>query len=71
MAARYVVDEEGRRVGVLLDVEEYERMVEELEDMEDVRAYDEAMKDLARGKDVLIPWEQAKREIEEERPAEA
>ena len=49
MAARYVVDEEGRRVGMLLDVEEYERMVEELEDLEDIRLYDEAMKDLADG----------------------
>jgi prevent-host-death family protein len=29
---RYVVDENGKRVGVLLDIEEYERMVEELEE---------------------------------------
>ena len=67
MAARYVVDEEGRRVGVLLDVEEYERMLEELEDADDIRAYDEAMEDLARGKDELIPWKQAMKEIDEGR----
>ena len=65
MPARYVVDEEGRRVGVLLDVEEYERMVEELEDMEDVRAYDEAMKDLADGEKPR-PLEEVVADIERE-----
>ena len=67
MPARYVVDEDGRRVGVLLDVEEYERMVEELEDLEDIRLYDEAMEELAQGKDELIPWKQAVKEIDEGR----
>ncbi len=67
MPARYVVDEDGRRVGVLLDVEEYERMVEELEDLEDIRLYDEAMEELAQGKDELILWKQAVKEIDEGR----
>ncbi|MBA3425339.1 MAG: hypothetical protein ACR2HO_00890 [Rubrobacteraceae bacterium] len=36
MGIRYVVDEEGERVAVLLDIEEYERMVgEQPEDGED------------------------------------
>jgi len=67
---RYVVDENGKRVAVLLDIEEYERMIEELEEFEDIlarRAYNEAKAELERGEDELIPWEQAKREIEEER----
>ena len=67
---RYVVDENGKRVAVLLDIEEYARMIEELEEFEDIlarRAYDEAKAELERGEDELIPWEQAKREIEEER----
>ena len=67
MAALYVVDEEGRRVGVLLDVEEYERMVEELEDAEDIRATEEARREIERGEDELIPWEQAMKEIDEVR----
>ena len=70
MNGRYVVDENGKRVAVLLEIEEYERMVEELEEFEDIlarRAYDEAKAELERGEDELIPWEQAKREIEEER----
>jgi hypothetical protein len=67
---RYVVDENSKPVAVLLDIQEYERMVEELEEFEDIlarRAYDEAKAELERGEDELIPWEQAKREIEEER----
>jgi prevent-host-death family protein len=35
---RYVVDENGERVAVLLDIKEYERMVEELEEFEDILA---------------------------------
>ncbi len=67
MSVRYVVDENGKREGVLLDVEEYERMVEELEELEDIRAYDEAVGELERGEDELIPFDQAVREIEEGR----
>ncbi len=65
MSARYVVDENGKRVGVLLDVEEYERMVEELEELEDIRAAEEVRAAIARGEEELIPFEQAMREIEE------
>jgi PHD/YefM family antitoxin component YafN of YafNO toxin-antitoxin module len=67
MGAQYVVDENGKRVGVILPVEEYERLVEELEDAEDARAADEARREIESGADELIPWEQAKKEIEEER----
>ena len=67
MSVRYVVDENGMRVGVLLDIKEYERMVEELEELEDIRAYDEAKAAIESGEDEVIPWEQAKREIEKER----
>ena len=70
MNGRYVVDENGKKVAVLLNIEEYERMVQELEEFEDIlarRAYDEAKAELERGEDELIPWEQAVKEIEEER----
>jgi PHD/YefM family antitoxin component YafN of YafNO toxin-antitoxin module len=70
MGAQYVVDENGKHVSVLLPIEEYERLIEELEELEDVlatQAYDEAKAELERGEDELIPWEQAKKEIEEER----
>jgi len=65
MSARYVVDENGKRVSVILPIEEYERLIETLEDLEDIRAYDEAKATLERGEDEVIPLDQAMREIRE------
>jgi len=59
---RYLVDEEGRRVAVLIDVETYERMVEALEELADIEAYDAA---IASG-DEAIPLDEAIAEIERE-----
>ena len=67
MEARYIVDEKGKRTGVILPVEEYERLIEELEELDDIRAAEEARRELESGEDELIPWDQAKREIEEQR----
>jgi PHD/YefM family antitoxin component YafN of YafNO toxin-antitoxin module len=61
--ARYIVDENGKRVSVILPIEEYERMIEALEELEDIRAYDEAKAELEHGEDTLVPWEKVKREI--------
>lgn len=60
---RFLVDEEGHRVGVLLDIEEYQRILEELEELESIRAYDAAK---ASG-DEAIPFEQALQEIKKSR----
>ncbi len=57
---RYLVDEDGNRVAVVLDIEEYRRLIERLEELEDVRAYDEAK--ATDGE--IIPFEQAVEEIE-------
>ncbi len=57
---QYIVDAEGRRIKVLLDVEDYHRLVEALEELDDLRAYDEAR---ASGEEP-VPFEQAVREIE-------
>jgi PHD/YefM family antitoxin component YafN of YafNO toxin-antitoxin module len=46
---RYVTDENGRRIDVVLSVEEYERLIEALEDLEDIRLYDEAKAEIAAG----------------------
>ena len=70
MGTQYIADENGKRVSVILPVEEHERMVGELEDFEDilaVQAYDRAKSEIENGDDEVIPWEQAKKEIEEER----
>ncbi|MCX6375605.1 MAG: hypothetical protein NTU88_06155 [Armatimonadetes bacterium] len=57
---RYLVDENGQRVSVILDIEEYEKLLADLEELQDIRAYDEAM---ASGEEA-IPLEQAIEEIE-------
>jgi PHD/YefM family antitoxin component YafN of YafNO toxin-antitoxin module len=55
MNERYVVDENGKRVAVLLEIEEYERMIEEIEELEDILAYREAKAALENGEDEAIP----------------
>ena len=45
MEARYLTNEDGARVGVILSVDEYERLMEAVEDLEAIGAYDE---DIAR-----------------------
>ena len=67
MEARYIVDENGKRVSVILPVEEYERLIEALEDLEDARAADEVRAAVARGDDEFIPYEKAREEIAEGR----
>lgn len=40
----YVVDEDGNRIGVFLDIADYKKLLEELEELEAIRAYDAARK---------------------------
>lgn len=65
MGAQYIVDENGKRVSVILPVEEYERMVGALEDADDVRLYDEARADQESGDFEVVPLEKAMSEIRE------
>jgi PHD/YefM family antitoxin component YafN of YafNO toxin-antitoxin module len=67
MEPRYVTDEKGERVGVILDVREYERLMEALEDLADLRAADETLEAIARGEEELLPLDEAVHEMEEER----
>ncbi len=60
----YVVDEQGNPIGVVLDIADYRKLLEELEELESIRAYDAAK---ASG-DAAIPFEQAVAEIEQNRP---
>jgi len=59
----YVVDENGSRVGVILGVDDYRRLLEELEELESIRAYDAAK----ASEDEVIPFEQAVAEVERAR----
>ena len=60
---RFVIDEKGARVGVLLEIDHYQQILEELEELESIRAYDAAK----AARDESIPLKQALDEIERER----
>jgi hypothetical protein len=60
---RYIIDEKGNRVGVVLDIPDYQRLLEDLEELESIRAYDAAKANT----DEVIPFEQAITEIEQSR----
>jgi hypothetical protein len=57
-AIRYIVDADGKRTEVVLPIVLYERLLEELEELEDIRDFDEAMKD-----DDFVPWEDVKKQL--------
>ena len=42
---RYIVNDKGERTEVVVPIELYEQLLERLEDIEDIRDFDEAMKD--------------------------
>jgi hypothetical protein len=65
MHPEYVVDENHRRKAVLLSVEEWEHIVSELEELDDIRAYDAAKSEGSEA----IDFEQAVREIQQDRDA--
>jgi len=57
----YIIDEKQNRKSVILPWEEWQMIIEELEELDDIRAYDIAK----AGPQEKIPFEQAVREIHE------
>ena len=39
---QFVVDDNGKKTAVILDIEEYEKLIDEVEELEAIRAYDAA-----------------------------
>ena len=60
---QYLTDREGNRVKVVLDMDQFQQILEELEELDDIRAYDAAK---ASG-DEAIPFDQAMAEIDQKR----
>ena len=52
---QYIIDENGQRVSVVLEIGAYQKLLEELEELESIRAYDQAKS----RDDEAIPFEQA------------
>ncbi|HQZ25151.1 MAG TPA: hypothetical protein PLD18_07605 [Flavobacterium sp.] len=42
METQFLTDKKGNKTGVLLSMKQYNKLIEKLEDLEDVRLYDEA-----------------------------
>ena len=61
----YVVDETGKTRAVLPDIEDYQKILRDLEELETIRAYDTA-KSL---RDEAVPSEEAVAEIQPSRRA--
>ncbi|HYP28982.1 MAG TPA: hypothetical protein VE262_19885 [Blastocatellia bacterium] len=57
---RYVVDEAGNRIAVLIDIEEYKKILEALEGLESINAYDAAK----ASNDEIISFDKAIEAIE-------
>lgn len=60
---QFLTDEKGQRIAVVISIEDYEKILEELEDLDDIRAYEEAK---ASG-DTAVPFDEAVARIERNR----
>jgi PHD/YefM family antitoxin component YafN of YafNO toxin-antitoxin module len=60
---RFLIDENGTRTAVLIDVEYYQKLLDALEELESIRAYDEAKE----SGDEIVSFEQAVQEINNQR----
>jgi hypothetical protein len=60
---KYVTDEQGNRIGIFLSIEEYQKLLEQLEELASIQAYDAAV--LLNEEE--IPFEVVVSEIENNR----
>lgn len=44
-APQFITDKKGKKISVVLPMKEYKKMLEELEELEDIRSFDDAMAD--------------------------
>jgi hypothetical protein len=58
---QFVVDESGKKTAVLLEIDRYSELLEAKEELEAIRAYDEAK----ASNNEAIPFSQAIKEIED------
>jgi len=56
----FVVHAKGKKVSVLLPIKDYQKLLEELEELEDIKAYDKA----TNRKQEFIPLDKALKQIE-------
>ena len=60
---QYITDNKGKKVSVVLPIKEYQKIMEELEELEDIRLYDQAK----ASKEPSMPIDKAFKLIEAKR----
>jgi hypothetical protein len=60
---KYVTNRRGQKIGVVLSIEAYKKILADIEELESIRAYDAA---ISSGEEV-IPFSKATQEIERSR----
>lgn len=63
----FVTDEEGRRTRVILDITEYETLLEAAEELRDIRESERVREAIDRGEEEASPLSEALERIETER----
>jgi hypothetical protein len=59
----FITDDKGKRLSAIVPIKKYQQLLHEAEDLEDIKAYDKAM----RRKHEFIPLEQALKELDSSR----
>lgn len=65
MKTQFITNDSGKKLAVILPISRYRKMIEELEELDDIKAYDEAKKD----NEPSIPIDEAFEMIEKKRKA--
>jgi PHD/YefM family antitoxin component YafN of YafNO toxin-antitoxin module len=63
MTTQFVTDNQGKKLAVILPIKDYNKMVDDLEELEDIKRYDKAK----HGKQEFIDAEEVFKAIEESR----
>ncbi|QMU63845.1 MAG: hypothetical protein GKR88_05770 [Flavobacteriaceae bacterium] len=63
MRTQYVTDNNGNKLAIILPIKEYNKMIDDLEELEDIKLYDKAK----QRKQEFIDAQQAFNEIEQSR----
>lgn len=64
MKIQFVIDSNGEKLAVILPIKDYQKLLEALEELQDIKAYDEAKKNNTGER---IPMEEAFKMIEAKR----
>ena len=65
MREQYIIDEKGKKVAAVIPIKDFERLIEKLEELDDIRLIEEAKEEGGES----IPFDEAVIQIEAKRKA--